>query len=98
MTLRTSVGPEDRVTAAEHVHCRQFDDDLVMVDLNGGEYFALDAIGARMWALLISGKTPAEIGATLAGEYNAGQRELLDDCTALANDLLKRGLIVVRPP
>jgi hypothetical protein len=98
MTVRASVGPDDRVSAAEHVHCRHFDDDLVMVDLKGGEYFALNTMGARMWDLLISGKTPAEIGAALATEYDASEEELLHDCTKLADDLLKRGLLVVRPP
>ena len=97
MTMQTIVGRDDHVTASEHVHCRHFDDDLVMVDLKGGEYFALDAMGTRMWDLLVSGKTPAEIGAGLATEYDAGEDELTLDCTKLASDLLKRGLLVVRP-
>jgi len=92
-----NIGPDSQVTAPEHVRCRRFDDDLVMVDLQGGEYFALDAVGARMWDLLISGKTPAAVGAALAVEYEASEDEILRDCTKLADELLKRGLLVVRP-
>jgi hypothetical protein len=93
---RISIGPDARVAPAEHVHCRVFDDDLVMVDLQGGQYFALDVVGARMWELLIAGNTPAEVGDALAGEYEASKDEILRDCTKLANDLFTRGLLVIR--
>ena len=53
-----------RVAAAESVRYRQFDDELVIVDLEGGEHFALSGIGSRMWHELISGKTPAEVAAS----------------------------------
>jgi hypothetical protein len=98
MSARASLAKDGRVKAAEHVRCRQFDDDLVMVDLEGGEYFALDMVGARMWGLLVAGKTPAEVGATLAAEYEAGPDEILRDCTKLVDELLSRGLVVVREP
>jgi hypothetical protein len=86
-----------RVAAAEHVRCRQFDEDLVMVDLNGGEYFALDSIAARMWELLVSGRTATQIAATLALEYAASEDDILGDCVKLADDLLERGLLVQLP-
>jgi hypothetical protein len=98
MSERSGVGMDARVTAAECVRWRQFDDELVMVDLQGGEYFALNAVGARMWDLLASGKTLAETATALASEYNAGQDEILGDCTKLADELLKRGLIVLKLP
>ena len=98
MSRRPSIGRDGRVAAAEHVHCRQFDGDLVMVDLQGGEYFALDDVGARMWDLLNSGKSPAEIGRDLATEYEADEDKILGDCMKLADELLERGLVVVRAP
>ncbi len=97
MSERSSLH-ERRVAAAEHVRCRRFDDDLVMIDLEGGEYFALDPVGARMWDLLMSGKTPADVGASLAAEYEAGEDEIRRDCTKLVDELLERGLLVVRLP
>jgi hypothetical protein len=96
-------GPSDvdgntRMVASEHVRYRRFDEDLVMVDLEGGEYFALDEVGARMWVLMVSGKTPAEVGMALAAEYAARESEILQDCVKLAAELLSRGLLVVRSP
>jgi hypothetical protein len=98
MKERTSIGPDGRVAAARHVRCRRFGDDLVMVDLEGGEYFALDTVGARMWDSLVSGNTPAEVAVALSTEYEADEDEILRDCTKLAAELLKRGLVVVREP
>ncbi len=98
MNERSGVGMDARVSAAEHVRCRQFDNDLVMVDLQGGEYFALNTVGARMWDLLTSGKTLAEAAEALAAEYDAGQDEIFRDCKKLADELLTRGLLVLKAP
>jgi hypothetical protein len=69
-----------------------------MVDLAGGQYFALNEVGARMWSLLIAGKTPAEVGTALVGEYETGQEEIVGDCANLVDELLRRGLLIVRDP
>jgi hypothetical protein len=97
MSQETPGVRESRVAAAEHVRCRRFDDDLVMVDLEGGEYFALDAVGGRMWDLLVSGKTPAEVGAILVVEYDSTEDQISHDCAKLVEGLLERRLLVVRP-
>jgi hypothetical protein len=93
MTLADDV----RVTAAAHVRYRQFDDELIVLDLGGGEYFALNATGARMWHALIAGKSPAEVAVDLAGAYDIDPSVLLGDCLSLADDLLGRGLLERRP-
>ena len=87
-----------QVRAAEHVRFRQIDDELVIVDLQGGEYFALDAVGLRMWDELLSGKTPAEVAATLATEYAADAEQIARDCAALVDELLRRHLLVRATP
>jgi hypothetical protein len=90
--------PDGRVAAAENVRCRQFDDELVIVDLEGGEYFALDAIGASMWGALVAGRSPTEVAVDLAAQYDAPEEQILGDCVHLASDLLGRRLLVRRPP
>lgn len=92
------VGPHGRFAASEHVRSRQFDDERVMLDLQGGAYFALDAIGARMWDSLTAGQTPAEVAAHLVSEYEASQEQILEDCVLLAAELVNRGLLVRRSP
>jgi len=92
------VSPQAHVVVAPHVRCRRFDTDLVMVDLEGGEYFALDQVGARMWELLVVGESPARIAVILTAEYEANERDVLGDCIDLTEQLLKRGLLVLQQP
>lgn len=93
---KAGIGRDERVMPGEHVRYRQFDDELVMVDLEGGEYFALDAMGKRMWDALVSGKSPAEVAASLVPEYDADEEDIVRDCVALTEDLVDRGLLVVK--
>lgn len=93
-----TIGRDGRVVASPHVRYRQFDDELVVLDLGGGDYFSLNRTGARMWIGLVSGRTPAEVAADLAVEYEVGLQALLSDCIALADELLERGLLDRRQP
>jgi hypothetical protein len=97
MSEHSLVDPDVRVAASEHVRSRQFDDELVIVDLEGGEYFALDAIGASMWSALVAGKTPAQVAVELAAKYEAEEKQVLGDCVRLVGDLVGRGLLIRDP-
>jgi hypothetical protein len=93
MSVRSSIGLAGRAAAADEVHYRQFDDELVLLDLSGGHYFALNSVGARMWHSLVAGKSPAEVAVELAGEYDVALEQLTRDCVALADELVERGLL-----
>jgi|HubBroStandDraft_6_1064221.scaffolds.fasta_scaffold128427_4 hypothetical protein len=84
---------DDRVMVPPHVRCRQFDDEIVILDLAGGNYFALRDAGAKMWHALAAGKTPAQIAASLVGEYEVEPDALLADCLVLVDELLERRLV-----
>jgi hypothetical protein len=86
------------VKAAPLVRSRRFDNDVVIVDLEGGAYYALDEVGARMWALLNSGQSPLELATTMAAEYAADKEQILVDCLHLVRRLLDLGLMEVTPP
>jgi hypothetical protein len=88
-----SIGRSGQVTASDVVHYRQFDDELLVLDLGTGSYFALNPVGTKMWNALVSGKSPAEVAADLASDYEADSEVLLRDCIALADDLIDRGLL-----
>jgi hypothetical protein len=82
-----------RTVPGEHVHFRKFDDELLLLDLEGGHYFALNAVGARMWLSFAAGKSPAEVVGELAPDYDVDPDILLRDCVRLADDLVERGLL-----
>ena len=83
----------DRVRIPQEVLARQVGEETVMLDLAQGAYYGLDPVGARMWQLLAGGKTLAEVCDAIAEEYDAPRAAIERDLLALADDLMKQGLI-----
>jgi len=90
----TSIGPRGQARPADSVHARAFDEELVILDLQGGEYYALDPIGTMLWQGLASGQTIEEIAADVVREFDVTRERAIADLVALADDLLTRGLLV----
>jgi hypothetical protein len=91
-----TVGRESRLIAVAEVHFRQFDDEGIVLDLAKGEYYALNAVGARVWQGLASGRSLEEIAVAIAPDYLVDERVLLADCVTLATELVERGFMRVR--
>ncbi len=92
-SVQSSLGRDGRVTLRENVHAREFDGELIVLDLEAGEYFALNATGARMWQALVAGRSPVEVARELEPDYDVGIEQLVGDCVALADELLERGFL-----
>jgi hypothetical protein len=90
-----SVGQDTRFELAPEVHTRDFDGELVILSLRGGDYFGVNDVGSRLWNALVAGKSVAEIAAEITGDYEVPADKLLDDLVALANELVGRGLLNV---
>ena len=74
MNQVSTAGLDERITVPDHVRFRHIDDELVIVDLAGGEYFALNAIGAKMWQALAAGSTPSQIAVSIGRRLRHGAR------------------------
>lgn len=84
-----------RVRVPAHVFARDFDGELVIVDLECGDYFGLDEIGARAWQGLSAGQSLGQIADALVEEYDAERDRVLADLESLVRDLVARKLVVV---
>lgn len=82
-----------RVKSSRHVFAREFDGDLVLLDLARGDYYGLDALGARLWHGLMAGRTVADIAAELEPEYEVEPATLRRDLLDLLEDLAAKGLV-----
>lgn len=89
--------PNARYRPTADVHVRDFDGELVVLDLAKGDYFGLNEIGAKLWAALVDGRSPSEVADELVSSYDVGRDRLLADLIALTSELLTRGLIEPRP-
>ena len=83
-----------KVRPGDDVHVREFDGELVLLDLRGGDYFGLDAIGKTLWVGISDGLSVHEVALRLVEEYDVGIDVLERDLQAIYDKMLARGLIV----
>ena len=70
--------------------------EAAILHLRSGTYYGLNAIGARIWALLQQPARVAHVRDALLAEYDVAPARLDRDLTALLRDLAAEGLIEVR--
>jgi hypothetical protein len=87
--------PEQLIVSTE-VLTRQVGDEVVLLDLASGNYFGLEAVGARIWQLLGEARSTASIRDTLLAEYDAPADTIEADLQRLVAELISRGLVTSR--
>ena len=67
--------------------------ETVLLDLASEQYFGLDAVGTRIWALLNEGAAAEAVVDTLLAEYAVERETLAADVDELLARLAEVGLI-----
>lgn len=88
-----SLRADSRVEPRPHVHAREFDGEMVILDAEGGEYYALDELGARVWKRMEQGCTFGEVANEVHADYDVEITVLLNDLLSLGNEWIRRGLV-----
>ncbi len=70
-------------------------EDVVLLEIQSGQYYGLNAVGARMWSLLQQGQSVSQVLSTLHEEYEASEERLGADLKQFLNQLQSKGLIEV---
>ena len=85
---------DDRVyTVSKDVLFQEVSGETVLLDLASEQYFGLDEVGTRIWALLNDGRSVGEMVEALLGEYAVGREQLEGDLRELLGALMDAGLI-----
>ena len=74
----------------------EIDDIIVLMDVDEGQYYELDAIGTKIWTLL---KSAADVGAicdALQTEFEVAPETCRDDVLAFVADLCHHGVVRTR--
>lgn len=69
--------------------------DVVILSLKDGVYYELNAVGARIWALLEQPRSLQEVAGTVLSEFDVEAEQCEADVLTLAESLVERGLASV---
>ena len=84
---------ERRIRAKDSIISAELDNEAVLLNVETGIYFGIDAVGTRIWQLLESGSTADKIFAQLQEEYEVEPGVLRADLTEFL-DLLQANELV----
>jgi hypothetical protein len=68
---------------------------LVLLDLDGGQYYSLDEVSARVWELCDGEHGVEGIVAAISAEYDAPVETIYEDVVAFLEEMLDEKLLVV---
>ena len=85
--------PADRLKVPTHVIAKSVGSETVLLDLEQGTYFGLNALGARIVTLLEEGKCFEAIRDTLLDEYDVEPEVLMADISAFIDELTAKNLL-----
>jgi hypothetical protein len=84
-----------KITIPETVLSTDLQNEGVLLNLETGEYFGLDAVGLDMWKTLTTSGTVATAQAALLEQYDVTEDVLAHDLTEFIATLAERGLLQV---
>ena len=87
------VSPTDPLQARAGTLWQRLGDESVLLDLERGVYYELNAAGTRVWELLQQPRCTADLKAALASEYDVEPERCAGDVEQLVAELLGRGLL-----
>lgn len=91
--MSQSIHNDTVITRTADVVAADMDGDTVMLSIASGKYYGIDAVGGRIWELLATPRTMAELVEQLAKEYEVESEECCRDVTEFLNYLCGEGLV-----
>jgi hypothetical protein len=82
-----------KISRAGNCSAMMVDDELVMMSIELGQYFALNQAGARVWELLETPRTLADLCTAMEAEYDVKREVCHREVAALLEELKGKGLV-----
>jgi hypothetical protein len=84
------------VRFADDVVFRELDGEAVLLDLDSGTYFGLDAVGTRIWLFCRERGSLRSVWEAMQEEFDAPADVLEADLLAFVDELSSRGLLTLQ--
>ena len=83
------------ISKSTHQVSSQLDGEVVLLDINTGDYFKIDPVGSRIWELLEEPTTLSSLCKTLTAEFDISAERCRADVTTFIEKLVSLSLVVV---
>ena len=94
--MRRAVSASSSVVVVDNQVSSDLGGEVAILDLKGGTYYGLDAVGSRIWSLIQEPREVEEMRDILVSEYEVEQDRCERDLIALLQGLADEALIEVR--
>lgn len=89
------LSPDTRLNHAADLLASEIDGEIVMMDVETGNYLNFDAIATDIWNRIGDGVRFADLCAAVEAGYNADAATITRDVTEFVDELIARGLVRV---
>ena len=80
----------------ESIYSREIQDEMILLDTEGGTYFGLDPVGTRMWQLICEHGALRTVYDLILEEYDVSPDLLETDLIDLAGKFVEKGLAAIQ--
>jgi Coenzyme PQQ synthesis protein D (PqqD) len=91
--LSEAIDPEALFKRNPSILFNDFDDGIMMMDIDSGHYFDIDTVGSQIWGLLEEPASLAAVCAQLAQDYEVDDATCLAETGSFFAELAANGLI-----
>lgn len=90
------IGPDSRVQRRDRVLTQRAAGTLVLLDLDGGQYYALDEVSSRVWDLCDGERGVNAIVTAIGAEFDAPEETIREDVLGFLQEMVDEKLLVVQ--
>ena len=95
--MSDELGLDDALIIPGHVLLRRVEDEMILLNLDSDEYFAVDEIAARFLETLEPSGTVHAAANSLIAEYDVELDTVTSDLLGLSKELVAAGLLALAP-
>ncbi len=88
------IGLESRLRRRERILTQRAADQWILLDLDGGQYYALDEVSGRIWDLCDGSRDVAALVEALCEDFDAPAETVEADVMAFLGEMVEENLVV----
>ena len=88
------IGQKSMLKRKSQVLAKKASEDMVLLDIDSGEYYALNSVGSRVWELCDGTRSVSEVISAIAIEFEAPLETVRTDVIDLLSELAEEHLVL----